>query len=74
MLREVKSFAVRLWKDEQGASLLEYSVLIGLILCRLRCGSHGHGNLGGRPVDRLENRSRYTVKTNLGLRALVENL
>jgi pilus assembly protein Flp/PilA len=32
MLREVKSFSVRLWKDEQGASLLEYSVLIGLIL------------------------------------------
>jgi pilus assembly protein Flp/PilA len=32
MLRELKSFAVRLWKDEQGASLLEYSLLIGLIL------------------------------------------
>jgi pilus assembly protein Flp/PilA len=32
MLREIKSLAVRIWKDEQGASLLEYSVLIGLIV------------------------------------------
>jgi pilus assembly protein Flp/PilA len=32
MLRQFKSLAVRLWKDEQGASLLEYSVLIGLIV------------------------------------------
>ena len=32
MLRQAKSIAVRLWKDEQGASLLEYSVLIGLIV------------------------------------------
>jgi pilus assembly protein Flp/PilA len=32
MLRKAKSVAVRLWKDEQGASLLEYSVLIGLII------------------------------------------
>jgi pilus assembly protein Flp/PilA len=32
MLRKAKSVAVRLWKDEQGASLLEYSVLIGLIV------------------------------------------
>jgi pilus assembly protein Flp/PilA len=32
MLRRAKSFAVRLWRDEKGASLLEYSVLIGIIL------------------------------------------
>ena len=32
MLRQIKVLAVRLWKDEQGASLLEYSVLIGLIV------------------------------------------
>lgn len=32
MLREAKGIAVRLWKDQQGASLLEYSVLIGLIV------------------------------------------
>jgi pilus assembly protein Flp/PilA len=32
MLRQIKNLAVRLWKDEQGASLLEYSVLIGLIV------------------------------------------
>ena len=32
MLHRVKRTAVRLWKDEGGASLLEYSVLIGIIL------------------------------------------
>jgi pilus assembly protein Flp/PilA len=32
MLRQVKGLAVRIWNDEQGASLLEYSVLIGLIV------------------------------------------
>jgi Flp pilus assembly pilin Flp len=32
MVRKIKSAAVRLWKDERGASLLEYSVLIGLIV------------------------------------------
>ena len=32
MLHRAKSFAVRLWRDEKGASLLEYSVLIGIIL------------------------------------------
>jgi pilus assembly protein Flp/PilA len=32
MLHHAKSAAIRLWKDERGASLLEYSVLIGLIL------------------------------------------
>jgi pilus assembly protein Flp/PilA len=32
MLRQFNNLAVRLWKDEQGASLLEYSVLIGLIV------------------------------------------
>jgi pilus assembly protein Flp/PilA len=31
MVRHAKSLAVRLWKDERGASLLEYSVLVGLI-------------------------------------------
>jgi Flp pilus assembly pilin Flp len=32
MLHRIKSIAIRLWKDERGASLLEYSVLIGIIL------------------------------------------
>jgi Flp pilus assembly pilin Flp len=32
MLHRAKSIASRLWKDERGASLLEYSVLIGIIL------------------------------------------
>jgi pilus assembly protein Flp/PilA len=31
MLVRIKDAAVRLWKDERGASLLEYSILIGLI-------------------------------------------
>ena len=32
MLHRAKSIAIRLRKDERGASLLEYSVLIGIIL------------------------------------------
>jgi pilus assembly protein Flp/PilA len=31
MLHRIKETAVRLWNDESGASLLEYSVLVGLI-------------------------------------------
>jgi pilus assembly protein Flp/PilA len=31
MIRKIKGTAVALWQDERGASLLEYSVLIGLI-------------------------------------------
>ena len=31
MLHDVKRAAVLLWTDESGASLLEYSVLVGLI-------------------------------------------
>ena len=32
MLRCIKRTAVRLWSDKSGASLLEYSVLVGLIV------------------------------------------
>jgi pilus assembly protein Flp/PilA len=32
MLQRIKKTTVHLWKDESGASLLEYSVLIGLIV------------------------------------------
>jgi len=32
MLHRIKKSAVGLWRDESGASLLEYSLLIGLIL------------------------------------------
>jgi pilus assembly protein Flp/PilA len=32
MLHRIKSAAVRIWNDESGASLLEYSVLVGLIV------------------------------------------
>ena len=31
MLHSIKTTAIRLWNDESGASLLEYSVLVGLI-------------------------------------------
>ena len=31
MLHCIKRSAIRLWNDESGASLLEYSVLVGLI-------------------------------------------
>jgi pilus assembly protein Flp/PilA len=31
MLHWIKTTTVRLWNDEGGASLLEYSVLVGLI-------------------------------------------
>jgi pilus assembly protein Flp/PilA len=32
MLQRTKTTAIRLWKDEGGASLLEYSLLIGIIV------------------------------------------
>jgi len=32
MLHRIKKSAVGLWRDESGASLIEYSLLIGLIL------------------------------------------
>jgi Flp pilus assembly pilin Flp len=32
MLHRIKKSAVDLWRDESGATLLEYSLLIGLIL------------------------------------------
>jgi pilus assembly protein Flp/PilA len=31
IVERTKDIAIRLWKDESGASLLEYSVLIGII-------------------------------------------
>jgi len=31
MRTKIKETAVRLWKDEGGASMIEYSILIGLI-------------------------------------------
>jgi pilus assembly protein Flp/PilA len=35
MRAKIKEIAVRLWKDESGASLIEYSMLIGLITAAL---------------------------------------
>jgi pilus assembly protein Flp/PilA len=32
MLSRAKSIATRVWKDKSGASLLEYSLLIGIIV------------------------------------------
>jgi pilus assembly protein Flp/PilA len=60
MLREVKSFAVRLWKDEQGASLLEYSVLIGVILAISAAAVIAVGGWAGDQWALL--------KTNLGIK------
>lgn len=31
-MRRLSTFATRLWKDERGASMIEYSILIGLIV------------------------------------------
>jgi pilus assembly protein Flp/PilA len=31
MVRDPKTLLARIWKDKRGASLLEYSVLVGLI-------------------------------------------
>jgi pilus assembly protein Flp/PilA len=31
MLHRARTIAIRLWKDEGGASLLEYSLLIGIV-------------------------------------------
>jgi pilus assembly protein Flp/PilA len=35
MRTKIKNAALRLWKDESGASLIEYSMLIGLITAAL---------------------------------------
>jgi pilus assembly protein Flp/PilA len=35
MRTRIKEIAVRLWKDESGATMIEYSVLIGLITAAL---------------------------------------
>jgi Flp pilus assembly pilin Flp len=32
MLHRAKSTAIRLWKDENGATLLEYALLVGIIV------------------------------------------
>ena len=47
MLHSIKTTAIRLWNDESGASLLEYSVLVGLITA----GRGGH-RCGGKRLDR----------------------
>ena len=53
MLRCIKRTTVRLWSDESGASLLEYSVLVGLITAAvvgtITCGNH----MDGRPLDHI---------------------
>jgi len=59
MLQRIKSTTVRLWNDESGASLLEYSVLIGLIVAGVVASIVGVANwTGGRWTNLL------TVLTN----------
>ena len=49
MLHGIKNTTVRLWNDESGASLLEYSVLIGLIVAGVVASIVGVANwTGGR--------------------------
>jgi pilus assembly protein Flp/PilA len=59
MLHRAKSIATQLWKDEQGASLLEYSVLIGLILAVTVAAVIAIGTWAGGQWT--------TLKTNLGI-------
>ena len=51
MLHCIKSTTVRLWNDESGASLLEYSVLIGLIVAGVVASIVAVANWTGRPLD-----------------------
>ena len=44
MLQRIKKTTVRLWSDERGASLIEYSVLIGLIIAGCITAVVGVGN------------------------------
>ena len=48
MLHCIKNTTVRLWNDESGASLLEYSVLIGLIIAGVVTSIVAVANLDGR--------------------------
>jgi Flp pilus assembly pilin Flp len=47
MLHRAKSITIRLWKDERGASLLEYSVLIGIIVTITITAVFAVGNWAG---------------------------
>ena len=61
MIKSAKTLAARFWKDESGASMIEYTILIGLITVAL-VGSIGlvAGDLGTR---------WDTLKTALGVTA-----
>jgi pilus assembly protein Flp/PilA len=49
MLHCIKRTARRLWDDESGASLLEYSILVGLIVAGVVATITGVGTwIGGR--------------------------
>ena len=49
MLHCIKRTAGRLWNDESGASLLEYSILVGLIVAGVVATISGVGVwIGGR--------------------------
>jgi len=59
MLVRIKDAAVRLWKDERGASLLEYSILIGLITAGVVTTVFAVGGWAGQQWTNL--------KSNLGI-------
>ena len=55
MLHRIKDAAVRLWTDESGASLLEYSVLVGLITAAVVGTLLGVSNWMGNKWSNLQN-------------------
>ena len=61
MRTKIKETAVRLWKDERGASLLEYSILIGLITAGVVTTVIAVGGWVGLQWT--------TLRTNLGIAA-----
>ena len=52
MIKSAKTLAARFWKDESGATLIEYTILISLITVAL-VGTIGlvAGDLGARWVE-----------------------
>jgi pilus assembly protein Flp/PilA len=60
MLQRIGNIAVRLWNDEVGASLLEYSVLVGLITAAVVGTILGVSNWMGNKWANLQNTLRNT--------------
>jgi hypothetical protein len=47
-------FGAGLWRDRRGASVIEYSILVAVIIRARGCGSRGIGHLGPQRVDSRE--------------------